>query len=166
MDMEIKEKKNNPLLNRTEIHFIINHEGEVTPNREIIRTEIADKLNVKKENIIINNLTSKFGIQKTIGYAKIYSNPKKAEAIERKYILNRNQKIQKDKKKEEDKKKEVEKKESEPSKAEDKIETTKEEDKTKESINQKEETENTSKDKDIKDDKSKSEESKPEEKKE
>ena len=104
MEIEINEKKNNPLFNRTEVHFTINHEGEGTPNREIIRSEIADKLNVKKENIIINNIYSSFGVQKSKGYAKIYTNPKKAESIERKYILKRNKVDGKEKKKEEDKK--------------------------------------------------------------
>lgn len=105
MDIEITEKKNNPLFNRTEVHFTINHEGEGTPNREIIRSEIADKLNVKKENIIINNITSSFGIQKSRGYAKIYSSPKNIENLERKYILNRNKSAQKEKKKEDESKK-------------------------------------------------------------
>ena len=110
MDIEITEKKNNPLFNRMEVHFTINHEGEGTPNREIIRSEIAEKLNVKKENIIINNISSSFGIQKSRGYAKIYSSSKKVETLERKYILKRNQMIQKDKKKDEGKKESVEEK--------------------------------------------------------
>jgi small subunit ribosomal protein S24e len=104
MDIEINEKKNNPLLNRTEVHFTINHEGEGTPNREIIRSEIAEKLNVKKDNIIISNISSSFGVQKSRGYAKIYSNQKKSVDLERKYIIKRNQSAVKEKKKEEDKK--------------------------------------------------------------
>lgn len=88
--MEIDSKKNNPLLNRTEVHFTIQHEGEKTPNREIIRSELAEKLNAKKENIIINDIQSSSGIQKSIGYAKIYSSVKKAEEMERKHILKRN----------------------------------------------------------------------------
>jgi small subunit ribosomal protein S24e len=158
MDIEINEKKNNPLFNRTEVHFTINHEGEGTPNREIIRSEIADKLNVKKENIIINNITSSFGIQKSRGYAKIYTNPKKAEDLERKYILKRNQIIQKGKKKDEDKK--------EPAKETTTIEPPKEEDKSTEKNIQKEGTDDTSKDKEIKDDTSKIDAGKTKEKKE
>ena len=104
MDIEINEKKNNPLLNRTEVHFTINHEGEGTPNREIIRSEIAEKLNVKKESIIIDNVSSSFGIQKSRGYAKIYTNQKKSEDLERKYIIKRNQPATKEKKKDEAKK--------------------------------------------------------------
>jgi small subunit ribosomal protein S24e len=118
MEIEIIEKKNNPLFNRTEVYFTINHEGEGTPNREIIRTEIADKLNVKKENIIINNIHSSFGVQISKGYAKIYTNPKKAESLEQKYILKRNKTGEKEKKKEEEKKEPI--KDSETPKVEEK----------------------------------------------
>ena len=90
MDIEIESKRNNPLLNRTEIHFIVHHKDEGTPNREILRSKLAEKLNVKKENIIINHMRSSFGIQETRGYAKIYSSTEKAKTIERKHILKRN----------------------------------------------------------------------------
>jgi len=104
MEIEIDSKKNNPLLNRTEVHFTIQHEGEKTPNREIIRSELAEKLNAKKENIIINDIQSSSGIQKSIGYAKIYSSVKKAEEMERKHILKRNKISGKKEKKEGEKK--------------------------------------------------------------
>jgi small subunit ribosomal protein S24e len=90
MEIEIDSKINNPLFNRTEVHFTIQHEGEKTPNREIIRSELAEKLNAKKEDIIINDIQSSSGIQRSIGYAKIYSSMKKAGEMERKHILKRN----------------------------------------------------------------------------
>jgi len=103
MEIEIYSKKNNPLLNRTEVHFTIQHEGEKTPNREIIRSELAEKLNAKKENVIINDIQSSSGIQKSMGYAKIYSSLKKAEELERKHILIRNKISVKKEKTEEEK---------------------------------------------------------------
>jgi len=90
MEIEIESKRNNPLLNRTEIHFTIKHENEKTPNREIIRSELAEKLNVKKENIIVNTINGSFGVQETTGYAKIYSSLSKSKGLERKHILKRN----------------------------------------------------------------------------
>jgi small subunit ribosomal protein S24e len=90
MEIEIESKKNNPLLNRTEVHFVISHIGESTPRREIIRGELAGKLGVGKENIIIDHMNSDFGIQKTKGYAKIYSSAEKTKAEERNYLLKRN----------------------------------------------------------------------------
>lgn len=114
MEIEIDSKRNNPLLNRTEVHFTVKHEGEGTPNREIIRSELADKLNVKKENIVVNTIHSSFGNQEITGYAKVYSSLAKTKDLERDYILSRNKLIESkpgDKKKEE---KPTEEKHSEP----------------------------------------------------
>jgi small subunit ribosomal protein S24e len=99
MEIEIESKKNNPLLNRTEVYFTVKHEGEGTPNREIIRSELADKLNTKKDNIVLNTIHSGFGNQQITGYAKIYSSLTKIKEIEPDYILKRNKLIEsKDKK--------------------------------------------------------------------
>jgi small subunit ribosomal protein S24e len=90
MEIEITDKKNNPFFKRMEVHFTISHENQKTPNQGIIRNELAESLNTKKENIIIDHIQSHYGIQKTNGYAKVYSSRKEAEKIEQKYLLNRN----------------------------------------------------------------------------
>ena len=139
MEIEIDSKRNNPLLNRTEVHFTIQHENEKTPNREIIRSELAEKLNAKKENIIIDNIHSSFGIQKSVGYAKIYPSVKKAEELERKHILKRN-KIAGKKEKKEGKEKTEEKTETveEPPKEEKPSEGPPKEEKTEKPAEEKE----------------------------
>jgi len=90
MEIEIDSKKNNPLLKRTEVYFTIKHAGEGTPNREIIRSELADKLNSKKENVVVNIIKTGFGIQETTGYVKVYSSLESSKGIEREHILKRN----------------------------------------------------------------------------
>lgn len=110
MEIEIDSKRNNPLLKRTEIYFTIKHEGEGTPNREIIKSELAEKLNVKKESIIVSSIDSGFGIQQVSGYAKVYSSDKKTKDLEPDYILKRNKLIAEEKK--------AEKKEVAPAKPE------------------------------------------------
>ncbi|RLF32277.1 MAG: hypothetical protein DRM98_04160, partial [Thermoplasmata archaeon] len=90
MEIEIDSKKNNPLLNRTEVYFTVKHKGEGTPSRELIRSELADKLNAKKENIIVHVMTSSFGSQETSGYAKVYSSVEKSKNYEGEHILKRN----------------------------------------------------------------------------
>jgi small subunit ribosomal protein S24e len=90
MDIEIQTKTNNPLLNRTDVHFKVIHNGEQTPKRELIRRELAEKLKVKKDQVIIDNMKSHFGISQTKGYAKLYKNTKEAQSYERKHILKRN----------------------------------------------------------------------------
>ena len=119
MEIEIQSKTNNPLLNRTEVHFIIHHEGESTPKRELIRGELAEKLNVKKENIMINYMKSSFGTTDTLGYAKVYKSLKEVKAGEREYILIRNNVLVKEKKSaKEEKKKPVEPPEEKPEEGE------------------------------------------------
>ena len=90
MEIEINEKKNNPLFKRTEVYFTVVHPNEATPNRAIIQSELADALNANKDHIIIDTLHSGFGVQKTKGYAKVYSSKKYAESLERKHQLQRN----------------------------------------------------------------------------
>ena len=98
MEIEIESKRNNPLLNRTEVYFTVKHPGEGTPNRDIIRSELADKLNVKKENVVVNTVRSSFGIQEISGYAKVYSSVQKTIDSEQDYILARNKIIETEKK--------------------------------------------------------------------
>lgn len=98
MEIEIQSKTNNPLLKRTEVHFIVHHEGESTPKREFVKGELAEKLNVKSENIMINYMKSNFGTTTTLGYAKVYKSLKEAKERERDFILSRNKVIEKEKK--------------------------------------------------------------------
>lgn len=121
MEIEINSKRNNPFFNRTEIHFTVYHDNDGTPNREIIRSELAEKMNAKKENIIIDSINSMFGVHQSRGYAKVYTSREKAENLEHEYILKRNQVKGKQEKKEETKPETgdtEEKKESEPEKEE------------------------------------------------
>jgi len=136
MEIEIDSKKNNPLLNRTEIYFTIKHLGEKTPNREIIRAELADKLNVKKDDVIVDSVHTTFGIQKITGYAKVYSSPDKLKGLEREHILVRNKLMQAKKKEKKEggkapKPAEAAKEEAKPAKEEPKIEPPKKETKEK-----------------------------------
>jgi len=101
MEIEIVSKRNNPLLNRTEVSFIINHKNEKPPNRNIIKTELAEALNANKDNIIIDKIGTTFGLQQCKGYAKVYSSIKHTENIEKKYILKRNKIREKKNKKDE-----------------------------------------------------------------
>ena len=108
MEVQIDSKKNNPLLNRTEVYFTVKHLGEKTPNREIVRNELAEKLNSKKENIVVNFIKPGFGTNETTGYAKIYSSLQKAKEIEETHILVRNKLIESKKKEKKTEKKPAE----------------------------------------------------------
>lgn len=90
MEIEIQSKTDNLLLGRTELRFMILHEGEGTPKRDLIRSELSEKLNAKKETIMIDFMKSSFGTGKTIGYAKIYRSVEDAKANEADFVLKRN----------------------------------------------------------------------------
>jgi len=90
MEMEIIDKKQNPLLKRQEIRFKILHPKEPTPNRDSAREKIASLNNVKKEQVIIDNLETTFGMSETKGYAKIYASKEEAMKNEREHHLVRN----------------------------------------------------------------------------
>ena len=90
MDVEIIEKRQNPLLNRQEIRFKILHPKEPTPNRDSARDKLASMSNVKKDQVIVDTLETTFGKSETVGYAKIYPSKDEAMKNERKYELVRN----------------------------------------------------------------------------
>ena len=123
MNIEIVEKKENKLLNRTEVHFRVIHEGEKTPERELVKNDLAEILKAKKGNIVLEYLKPEFGIQQSIGYAKIYKSMDDAKRVEKEYILKRN-KFGAEKEKKEDKEKAEEKKEESEKPPEQKEEQT------------------------------------------
>ncbi len=170
MEINIESKRNNPLLNRTEVHFTIDHKGEKTPDRELVRTELAEKLNAKKQNIIVNFINPGFGLSISTGYAKVYNSKEKMEDGERKYLLKRNRqggakKEEKNKEEKPEEKKEVEEKskekteeeKSEPAKKEESTESKKEEPQEKKSSDQKKEEQITKDQPEKKDEQNKDE---------
>ena len=90
MELELTEKKEMPLLARTDITFRIKHPNERTPKRSDVREELASQMNVKKGSIVIDNMKAVFGKSETNGLAKIYKSEKDAKTIERDHILVRN----------------------------------------------------------------------------
>ncbi|MFP3299567.1 MAG: hypothetical protein RXN92_00595 [Thermoplasmatales archaeon] len=90
MNIEIIGKKENSLLGRVQIKFQITHSMEPTPSREKMRNLIAANLQASPSNVVINYAKPMFGVNKTIGYAKIYNSKEQALKIELKHYLKRN----------------------------------------------------------------------------
>ena len=99
MELEIQDKKENTLLNRMEVHFILHHPNAATPKRENVREELSKELKVPKDRIIVDNMESSFGIHDTKGYAKIYPTKDEAMKVEREHLLKRNKLVEKQEKK-------------------------------------------------------------------
>lgn len=98
-EIKITSEKDNPLLERKEIEFIIFHTGQGTPKRTDIRKKIAAMLNKDIECVYIKHLYSETGKPETKGEARIYESKERALAIEPKHIIERNKLEKKEEKK-------------------------------------------------------------------
>ena len=78
IDVENIEQRPNVLLNRTEVHFRVIHEGEITPPRDGIRDALAELMNVKKDQVIIDSIMQEFGKNECKCYAKVYKKKEQA----------------------------------------------------------------------------------------
>ena len=89
MDVEIISEDENPMLHRTDVRFQIVHE-EATPSRLSVRDSLAAKLDKSSDEVVVHELKTKFGMRKTIGYAKVYETSDFARDVEQAYMLDRN----------------------------------------------------------------------------
>jgi len=90
MEVEIVDKKENQLLDRTEVTFKASHAKEGTPQREAVREKLASMLKATKERVIVDCMDSEFGKTETFGYAKVYKSKESAMKFEREHVLVRN----------------------------------------------------------------------------
>ena len=90
MEIEIVNKVENELLDRTEVTFKAVHPKEGTPQREAVREKISSLLKAPKERVIVDSMNSEFGKMETMGYAKVYKTKEAAMKYEREHVLVRN----------------------------------------------------------------------------
>ena len=89
MDIDITAEEENPMLHRTDVRFELSHD-EATPSRLSVRDSLAAMLNKDAGEVVIHELDTKFGLRKTLGYAKVYETSDDAKAVEQAYMLERN----------------------------------------------------------------------------
>jgi len=89
MDIRIIEEEDNPMLHRTDVRFEITHE-EATPARLQVRDSLAATMDKDSEEVVVHELDTKFGMRKTVGYAKVYESPEDARDVEQDHMLERN----------------------------------------------------------------------------
>jgi len=89
MDIDIVDETENPMLHRTDVRFEMVHE-DATPSRLSVRDSLAAKLNKEAEEVVVHELDTKFGMRKTVGYAKVYETPEHAQDVEQDHMLERN----------------------------------------------------------------------------
>lgn len=89
-EIEIKESKKNPLIDRTEIKFVINHPNMGTPNRVDVKKKLAAMETADENLVFVKNIRTIFGKRKVEGMALIYGNQEIVDKYEAKYIVIRN----------------------------------------------------------------------------
>lgn len=89
MNIEIVNKKENPLLKRTEVRFRVTHPKEKTPQRLTVRDKLAATVGGSPQATIIEYLRTRFGASLTEGYAKIYDSAETAKKTEPQHLLRR-----------------------------------------------------------------------------
>ncbi len=95
MEIKIVEKRENSMLHRVEVRFVVSHPKGKTPSREDVRNLLAVNLNAEKNRVILQHMHTLFGSNETTGYAKIYESVEHAKKIEPDYVLLRNKLIEK-----------------------------------------------------------------------
>jgi small subunit ribosomal protein S24e len=89
MEIDIISEEENPILHRRDVRFEVVHE-DVTPSRLSVRDSLAAKLNKDANEVVVHAVDTKYGMRKSIGYAKVYDTPEQAREVEQEYMLERN----------------------------------------------------------------------------
>ena len=76
MEMEIRKERENKLLKRKEIEVYLDHTGKPTPTRLEILKELAKKLKVKEDLIIVDKIFSETGKACSRVKVLVYQNTK------------------------------------------------------------------------------------------
>ncbi|MBS3119433.1 hypothetical protein J4475_01270 [Candidatus Woesearchaeota archaeon] len=90
MELDISEKKENPLLGRSEIKGLVKGVG-TTPGRLELRKALAQNLKMKEELVIIRSIMNRFGSHEVSFEANLY-NTENDVRNEGQVNLRRNQK--------------------------------------------------------------------------
>ena len=90
MEIEIFEKKENVLFDRTEVKFYCLYEGEATPKLLDVKSKLVALLDTKKELIVVDNIQPKYGEPKAEGYAKVYGRESSLLDVEKASVIEKN----------------------------------------------------------------------------
>lgn len=91
MDIEIIEKKENKVFDRTEVNFHCLYEGEATPKILDVKSKLVALLDSKKDLVVVDNVQPHYGEPKATGYAKVYGSASSLLDVETDTIIAKNQ---------------------------------------------------------------------------
>jgi small subunit ribosomal protein S24e len=91
MEIQIISEKQNPLLKRKEVQFLVDH-GQTgsTPPRLEIRRAVAAELKTAVDMVFVRKFETKTGTHTAYGVANVYASVEQAKLIEPGYIIKRN----------------------------------------------------------------------------
>jgi len=84
MDFKSLQEKENKLLGRKELTFVVDHPSSSTPTKAAVLKELSAKYGVPEDNIVVDYVFSKKGIASSEVRAKIYSEKPKMKAAKSK----------------------------------------------------------------------------------
>ncbi|OED29649.1 30S ribosomal protein S24e [Methanosphaera sp. WGK6] len=91
MEIKIIEKKENPLLNRTEIKFECEYPAEGTPNILDVKHKLVALEDSSNDLLVVDNMKPNYGVATAVGLAKIYDSIEKLNEIETKAVIAKNE---------------------------------------------------------------------------
>ena len=83
-------EKDNPLLERREITFFVDHPEEGTPQLFEVKKSIASMYGVDSELVYVTRLETLTGTNRAVCQAEIYQKAEKARSLVPKHIQSRN----------------------------------------------------------------------------
>ena len=89
MEIDVISQDENPMLHRTDVRFELTHD-DATPSRLQVRDSLAAKLDKDSDEVVVHKLDTKYGMRKTVGYAKVYESSEFARDVEQDHMLDRN----------------------------------------------------------------------------
>jgi ribosomal protein S24E len=88
MKVDIISNEKNVVLKRQEI--VAEIEDKTTPSREVVHEKLSATLNVPKKQLVIRQMKTRFGTNKTTIIARAYDSEEQLKSVEAKYMQKRN----------------------------------------------------------------------------
>lgn len=92
MEIKLTKREENPLMEREEIEFKVEHENSPTPSRVEILEELTSELDVSENLILIEKLATLHGQQTASGIARIYESEERLKELEPNFLSKRTEK--------------------------------------------------------------------------
>jgi small subunit ribosomal protein S24e len=89
MNFEIVEKKENPLLERTEVSAVVSF-NSATPSIQQMREAVVQKLGCNPDLTVIRKVSPGFGEKRVSISVNIYKSPGKMKEVEEAHVLKKN----------------------------------------------------------------------------